>query len=446
MFRIKQGLNLPLAGTALPPIKAAQAPTQVALLGRDYHGLGKPNLLVTAGERVALGQPLFQSKQYPRVQFTAPACGTISAIERGERRSFQALIIDVQGDAEITFTATPYEQLAQLSTAAVTEQLLSSGLWTSFRTRPYSKVPAPDAHPAALFVTAIDTNPLAPDPEQLINARPKEFRAGLEILRHLTDGSIHLCQAAGAQIPSIAGVSIREFYGPHPAGLVGTHIHYLERVSQQRSVWHVGYQDLIAIGHLFLHGRILCERIISLAGPGVSQPQLLRTRIGACLSELVAEQLTQEDQRIISGSVLSGDRAQGAQAFLGRYHNQVSVVPEERQRVYLGWLQPGRQRFSATRLFISSFFSARSLPLGTSCHGSPRAMVPIGSFEKVMPLNLEITWLLRSLLTLDTDLAQQLGCLELDEEDLALCSFVCPGKIDYGYHLRRTLDKIEKEG
>jgi len=422
-----------------PPVR------HVALLGHDYHGM-KPTLLVAEGDRVRLGQPLFSDKKNPGILYTSPASGKVVAVNRGDRRVFLSLVIEISGNDETDFPTTPAGQLNQLSAEDIEKQLLLSGLWTSLRTRPYSKVPAPDTRPEALFVTAMDSNPLAADPQVAMGEKPAELSAGLTILRRLTTGSVYLCKSPEAEIAVPEGITVREFSGCHPAGLVGTHIHFLERVDQQRRVWHLGYQDVIAIGHLFLAGRLLTERVIALAGPSVKVPRLVRTRLGACLSELVSGQLHDGDHRVISGPVLSGRHAFDAHDFLGRYHNQVSVLPEDRQREFMGWAMPGFNRFSVKKIFASSFLPTRLQDMTTSTHGSLRAMVPIGAFEKVMPLNIKATWLLRSLLTLDTDLAQSLGCLELDEEDLALCSFVCSGKIDYGHHLRQALQKIEEEG
>ena len=445
MIMIKKGLDLPISGAPAMQVEEASPVRHVALVGEDYHDM-KPTLLVAEGEHVSLGQPLFSDKKKPKILFTSPASGEVVAINRGERRRFLSLVIKLSGSEEKTFPATSADRLHQLTAKAVEKQLLEAGLWTAFRTRPYSKIPVPGTRPAALFVTAIDTNPLAADPLIAIGEKPAEFEAGLQILRRLTAGKLYLCQRPGAGIPSPQGISVREFSGCHPAGLVGTHIHFLERVDQQRMVWHVGYQDVIAIGHLFLTGRLLTEKIVALCGPMVKTPRLLRTWPGACLSELVSGQLQPGNHRVVSGSVLSGRTASESLDYLGRYHNQVSVLEENRQRELLGWGLPGFHKFSVKRVFAASLLSRRPLAMTTTTNGSVRAMVPTGAFEKVMPLNIKATWLLRSLLTLDTDLAQALGCLELDEEDLALCSFVCSGKMDYGNHLRQTLQKIEKEG
>ncbi|NOR50716.1 MAG: Na(+)-translocating NADH-quinone reductase subunit A [Desulfuromonadales bacterium] len=445
MIQIKKGLDLPISGAPEMQVEDGPPVSHVALVGGDYQEM-KPTLLVSEGEQVLLGQPLFADKKNPEILYTSPATGEVVAVNRGERRFFLSLVIKLSGSEEKTFPTTAAARLEQLSPEEVEQQLINSGLWTSFRTRPYSKIPTPGTCPAALFVTAIDTNPLAADPEIAISEKTAEFEAGLQVVRHLTKGKVYLCKKPDAQMPIPQGITVSEFSGCHPAGLVGTHIHFLERVNQQRTVWHIGYQDVIAVGHLFLTGRILTERLIALCGPAVKKPRLIRTRLGACLSELVSGQLHEVDSRVISGSVLAGHRAAQANDFLGRYHNQVSVLAENRQREFMGWTMPGFNKFSVKNVFASSLLPRRPLPMTTSTHGSLRAMVPVGAFEKVMPLNIKATWLLRSLLTLDTDLAQDLGCLELDEEDLALCSFVCSGKMNYGDHLRQTLQKIEKEG
>jgi Na+-transporting NADH:ubiquinone oxidoreductase subunit A len=445
MILIKKGLDLPIAGKPAMHIDAGADVRRVALLARDYIGM-KPTMLVAEGERVKLGQPLFSDKKNPRVLYPSPGCGVVAAINRGERRAFISIVIDLDGDDEVFFPTCIPAEISALSDTVIEERLLASGLWTALRTRPFSKAPVPGTRPAAILVTAIDTNPLAADPALIINEQSDFFAAGLNALRPLTAGKIHLCHGEGAILPVPAGISPAVFSGSHPAGLVGTHIHFLEAIDLKRSVWHLGYQDVIAIGALLLTGRIRVERLVALAGPQVQNPRLLRTRLGADLEELTTGELRAGENRLISGSVLSGHCAAGEIAFLGRYHQQVSAIREEREKKFLDWLLPGFDKYSVKPLFAAALLPTRVLPFGSSSHGSQRAMVPIGAFEKVMPLDVKITWLLRSLLAGDTEMAQQLGCLELDEEDLALCSYVCSGKNDYGDHLRRVLNKIEEEG
>ena len=447
MIKITKGLNLPIAGMPSQQISSKTAVKRVALLGEEYIGM-RPSMAVREGDRVQKGQLLFEDKRNPGVRFTAPASGTISAIHRGERRVLQSVVIDVDGDDAVHFPRYELADLAALTREAVQQQLVESGMWTAFRTRPFSKIPAPGSVPAAIFVTAIDTNPLAADPQPIILAQREAFDAGLTLLTRLTDGKVHVCQASGSKLGGhpVGQVTSNQFAGPHPAGLVGTHIHFLEPVSLKKQVWHLNYQDVIAVGKLFLEGELSSERIVALGGPQGKEPRLLKTCSGASLDELLADELLDDENRVISGSVLSGTHAQGPHAFLGRFHLQISVVKEGREKELFGWVMPGKDKFSITRTTLGHFMKRKLFNFSTDTNGGERAMVPIGNYERVMPLDILPTMLLRDLLAGDTDSAQALGCLELDEEDLALCTYVCPGKYEYGPALRSVLTQIEQEG
>jgi Na+-transporting NADH:ubiquinone oxidoreductase subunit A len=443
---LTKGLDVPISGKPEQAIHSGPEIRWVALLGDDYIGL-KPGMRVSVGERVALGQVLFVDKGSPGVGYCSPGSGVVEEINRGPRRTLQSVVIRLEGDEELSFPAYEAHELPNLERDRVRDNLLASGLWTAFRARPYSKVPAADAVPHSIFVTAMDTNPLAPRPAVVIAEYRESFLDGLSLLPALTDGKVHVCAAAGDQI-SVAGrsVELTELSGPHPAGLPGTHIHFLDPVGTTKTVWHINYQEVIAIGKLFRTGRLWVERVVALAGPMVLRPRLVRTRLGADTDRLVEGELRDGECRVISGSPLSGARAVGPVTFLGRYHLQVAVLAEGRERRFLGWLAPGARAYSATRAFLSALLPKRSLPLDTSQQGSPRAMIPIDSYQRVMPLDIPAVPLLRALLVGDTDNAQGLGCLELDEEDLALCTFVCPSKYEYGPVLRENLTRIEKEG
>jgi Na+-transporting NADH:ubiquinone oxidoreductase subunit A len=447
MIKIKKGLNLPVPGSPEQTIEPSRATRSVALLGDDYPGM-RPTMHVRVGDTVSAGQALFEDKKNPGVVFTAPQSGTVASINRGAKRVLQSVVIDVQGDDSLSFAGVGANGIQDLSRDGVVENLLQSGLWTALRTRPFSKIPAIDAQPHSLFVTAMDTNPLAADPAVVINASASEFRAGLDVLAKLTAGAVYVCHEAGKSVPTGTdpSLSMQEFSGIHPAGLPGTHIHFLDPVSAAKSVWFVGYQDVIAIGHLFLTGELLLDRVVALGGPGVERPRLLKTVLGADLQELTAGELKEGDQRVISGSVFSGRAATSPVGYLGRYHQQVSVLPEDRQRRLLGYLTPGLTKHSVFPIYLSRLFGPRSLQFSTTTNGSPRAMVPIGTFETVMPLDILATQLLRSLLVGDLETAINLGCLELDEDDIALCTYACPGKYEYGPVLRDVLTQIEKEG
>ncbi|WP_447880922.1 Na(+)-translocating NADH-quinone reductase subunit A [Serratia fonticola] len=449
MIKIKKGLDLPIAGAPSQAIQDGPAVTQVALLGQEYVGM-RPSMLVQVGDRVKKGQALFEDKKIPGVFFTAPASGQIAAINRGERRMLQSVVIDIDNGGEEQVELAYYQQadLPMLERQQVESDLIASGLWTALRTRPFSRTPRPGTSPRAIFVSAIDTQPLAADPLVIINEQLAVFNAGLTVLARLTDGKVHVCHAAGTRLDTAAGAQIdyNEFAGPHPAGLVGTHIHFLEPVSLKKTVWHIGYQDVIAIGTLFTTGKLDTQRVVALAGPQVEQPVLLRTRLGASLDQLTSGRLKAGENRVISGSVLSGFHASGPSAWLGRFHNQVSVLLEGREKELFGWIAPASDKFSITRTTLGHFLKHKLFAFSTTTNGGERSMVPIGNYERVMPLDILPTHLLRDLLAGDTDSAQALGCLELDEEDLALCTFVCPGKYEYGPVLREVLTKIEQEG
>lgn len=446
MIKIRKGLDLPITGSPKQSIEDGPKIRSVAVVGFDYHGM-KPTMAVQVGDRVKLGQEIFSDKKSPGVIFTAPASGTVAAIHRGAQRVFQSLVIDVDGDDAVEFACYPESQLASLDRPQVQDNLVQSGLWTALRTRPFSKTPSPSSTPNSLFVTAMDTNPLAADPAVIIAQKSQAFANGLTVLARLLTGKVFVCHAAGVDLPKGQGTNIEyhAFAGVHPAGNAGTHIHFLDPVSTKKTVWTIGYQDVIAVGELFVTGRLPVERVISLAGPQVSQPRLVRTRLGASLDELTAGQLLPGENRVISGSVFGGRHGGSAVRYLGRFHNQVSVLLEGRERSFLHYLRLGFKNFSILPIYISKLTGGK-FAFTTSTNGSERAMVPVGSYERVMPLDILPTPLLRSLIVGDTEMAQQLGCLELDEEDLALCTFVCPGKYEYGPILRNNLTRIEIEG
>ena len=450
VHRLKRGLDLPLAGEPEQVVHPARAVSRVALLGNDYPGL-KPSFLVGPGDHVLCGQALFEDKRWPGIRYTAPAAGTVAAIHRGERRVFESLVIDVAPEegaaSHIPFSSYCAKPPAALSADEVRALLLESGLWTALRTRPFSQVPAPGSAPHRLFITATDTRPHSPAQDVVLSDRGADFETGVLCLAKLCAGDTHVCLAPGSRIPvpQAAGVQAQVFDGPHPAGNAGTHIHFLSPVDLERTVWHIGYQDVAAVGQLFSTGRLDVSRVVALAGPSVLRPRLLRTRLGACVDELVAGETGPGVQRQVSGSVLDGRTAQGdARGYLGRYHQQVSVLAEATERELFGWMMPGFDKFSVWGV-VAGAFTGRAQALNTTTNGGARAMVPIGSFERVMPLDLMPTFLLRALLMKSDERAESLGALELDEEDLALCTFVCPGKAEYGPLLRAALTRIQKE-
>lgn len=447
MVKVKKGLDLPISGSPEQKITEGNAVSKVAIVGFDYAGM-KPTMAVQIGDQVKKGQLLFEDKKISGVKYTSPASGTVVEINRGEKRVFQSIVVEVSGSDSIVFPKYTASDLAGLQREQVVSNLVDSGLWTAFRTRPYSKVPELDAAPNSIFVSAMDTNPLAANPEVVIQQDEISFNQGLSVISKLTDGKVFVCAASDSSI-KLSGnerIVLEEFSGMHPAGNAGTHIHFLDPVSDAKQVWSISYQDIIAIGKLFITGELSVERVFSIAGPMVKNPRLVKSRLGANVTELLAGELKSGGNRCISGSVFGGRTAKNTVDYVGRYAQQVSVLEETADREFMGWLSPGANKFSVMNIYISKLFSGKLFDFTTTTNGSDRAMVPIGTYEKIMPLDILPTQLLRALIVGDTEQAQLLGCLELDEEDLALCTFVCPGKYEYGPILRDNLARIEKEG
>lgn len=457
VHKIKKGLDLPIAGGPEQTISEGAAVSRIALVAADYIGM-KPTMFVREGDTVKRGQAVFEDKKSPGTMYTAPGAGKVVAVNRGDKRALQTVVIElsdseksgnVSDDEQVWFDSYQEKDVAAYSNDEVRALLIESGLWTSFRTRPYSKVPNVETDPGAIFITAIDTNPLAADPAVIIKDRESDFQTGLGAIAKLREGNIFLCTKEGSSISvgPYSGISNEQFSGPHPAGAPGTHIHMLKPAHRGRVAWYIGYQDVIAIGALISTGKLDVTRVISLAGPQVSNPRLIKTRIGASTDSLVEGQIAEGPNRIISGSVLSGRAATGeVHGFLGKFHNQISVIKEDKEREFLGWLGPGQEKFSIINTFVSKLNKSKKFNFTSSTNGSHRAMVPIGMYEQVVPLDIMPTHLLRAILVGDLERAEKLGCLELDEEDIALCTFACPGKNEYGPYLREILTVIEAEG
>jgi Na+-transporting NADH:ubiquinone oxidoreductase subunit A len=461
-YQIKKGLDLPITGGPHLPSAGEAIPDgppvrNVAVIAADFIGM-KPRMFVQAGDTVKRGTPLFEDRKRPGVVHTAPGAGRVVDVYRGAKRALISVVIELNEREQAgsptdedheSFDAWTGGSVADLSADQVRDLLVQSGAWTALRARPFSRVPPLDGKAHSIFVTAIDTHPLGTDVEAAMEGDQTAFEAGLAALTKLTDGPVHLCRAPGTKVGPgmVDGVQIQEFAGPHPAGLPGTHIHFVDPVHRGKHVWYINYADVQMMGRLLLTGKLHVERVISLAGPMVKEPRLIRTRLGASIDQLVDGQTFGRECRAISGSVLGGREAKGSESgYLGRYALQVSVIEEDRKREFLGWLNPGESMFSIFPIYVARLFPGHKFPFTTNTNGSHRAMVPIGMYEDVMPLDIIPTFLLRSLSSKDLEKVEQLGALELDEEDLALCTMVCPGKNDWGRILRDNLDTIEREG
>ncbi|PID59686.1 MAG: NADH:ubiquinone reductase (Na(+)-transporting) subunit A [Ignavibacteriae bacterium] len=447
VINIKKGLDLPINGEPSTQVNLTKDVKKIALLGNDYIGL-KPTMAVNEGDTVKLGQLLFTDKKMAGVKFTSPGAGKVVEINRGEKRKFLSIVIELSGDEEVTFNSYEEAKIIFIDREEVKQQLLDSGVWISLRERPFSKVADPEHSPSNIFVTAIDSNPNAPSLEKILKSKENSFKNGLRIVSKLTDGKVFLCKEKGSNIPEVElnNLLTKEFSGVHPKGLAGTHIHFLSPVGRNRKVWYINAQDVAMIGDLFTTGKINVERTVAITGPSVKKPGYIKTRIGASLFDLTENEIADGEQRIISGSVLSGRKATKEEAYLGRYHQQVTAIEEATQRDFLGWVVPSSKLFSIKKVLLSSLTPDKKFNFTSTLNGGKRAIVPNGSYEEVMPLDILPTFLLRSLAVNDVEESEKLGCLELDEEDLALCTYVCPSKIDHGNNLRRNLTLIDKEG
>ncbi|KMW56210.1 Na(+)-translocating NADH-quinone reductase subunit A [Candidatus Rhodobacter oscarellae] len=445
-FKLRKGLDLPITGAPRGEIGPAPTVRTVAVLGDDYLGL-KPRITVEEGAAVVPGTPLMFDKNMPEAQVVSPVAGRVRAINRGARRKLISIEIDI--DSENGGAPVDFSSLGDASTReGLTERLCAAGLWTSLRTRPYSKVPAPGSAPSAIYITAMDTEPLAADPALAITESAEAFAKGVETVARLSDGPTYLCQGEGAPLPGhdLPGVEAAQFSGPHPAGLAGTHMHFLTPPSADSAVWTIGYQDVIVIGRLMLTGHYDAACLVALTGPACKEPRLVRSVMGASMLDLTQGDLPEDlPVRLISGSVLSGRAGAGPSAYLGRYARQITVIEEDKKQIPLGWIRPMFAKY-AFQPVLGSAMAKKLYPLTSNLNGGRRAMVPLGTFEELMPQDFLPTQLLRALLVMDTDQAQLLGALELDEEDLGLVGFACPAKYEYGLALRDCLTKIEKEG
>ncbi|MDH5330071.1 MAG: NADH:ubiquinone reductase (Na(+)-transporting) subunit A [Aquincola sp.] len=437
-FRLRRGLDLNLAGAPGLDIGAAPAVGTVALPGIDLAGL-RPALRVAVGDRVTLGQVLAHDRHDPDLVFTSPGTGTVTAIHYGDRRALLALVIALTDETTGLELADPLDP-ASVAAADVRRRLLAAGLWPAFRTRPFSRIPGSTEQADAIFVTGLDTAPLAGDPRVAIDRDPAAFRTGITALTRLTAGPVYVCRAPGDPLPLPDAPRIVDavFSGPHPAGLPGTHIHHLHPVGSRpgtgRAVWYLAGQDVIAIGRLLASGRLDQRRIIALSG-AVDRPRLIETRVGACVADLTGTPAA--GLRVLAGDPLTGRDITAETGWLGRLEWQVTLLREAPPAPAFGWV----------RAALGALAPGIGLPPATTrVHGRPTGMLPVDTFERVLPLDLLPSPLLRALLLRDTDTAVELGCLELAAEDLALCSYVCPARHDYGAALRATLDDYRQNG
>ncbi len=442
--KLKKGLDIRLKGQAEKVLNPELHSSLYAVKPIDFPGL-TPKLNVKTGDKVLAGSPLFHDKLRPEIFFTSPVSGTVTAITRGDRRKLLEVVVEKSDDEYIDFgKADP----TAITREAIKEKLLKSGLWPVIRQRPYHIVARHTDTPKAIFISAFDTAPLAPDHNFIFdNSSDSHFKTGLRALKRLTDGRLHLAvngMTEPSELLKDAPAEIERFSGPHPAGNVGIQIHHIDPVNKGETVWYVNPQDVIAIGRLFEEGRYIHERIIALTGSEINKPQYYKIRSGASVSSLLKDNLKQVKVRVISGNVLTGTRIE-PEGYLGFYDSQVTVIPEGDYFEFFGWMMPGLDKFSFYKTFASKLFPKKEYSLDTNFHGGERAFVMTGQYEKVVPMDIYPMQLLKAILAEDIDMMENLGIYEIAEEDFALCEYICPSKIEIQSIIRKGLDLMARE-
>ena len=447
VIKIKKGLDINLIGQAEKIyVKAPRAKTY-AIKPPDWHGL-TPKIIPKLCDTVKVGTPIFFDKYHPEIKFTSPVSGILLSINRGERRRIIEVVVEDDGKdtAETFLNGDP----ANLKKEQIIENLLNSGLWPMIRQRPYSVIARPNTTPKSIFISAFDTSPLAPDFDFILKEMEEDFQWGVNVLRRLTEGKVHLNldgrTPSVKTLSNIQGVEINRFQGPHPAGNVGIQIHKLDPINKGEIVWVVRPQDVVAIGRLFKTGKYDPSVVVALTGSRVVKPQYYKTIRGGAVAPILENQIKEGENRVISGNVLQGRQIDPETGYVGFFSSQITVIPEGNNYEMFGWLKPGFNKFSISRSFASTWLLPhRSYDLDTNLHGGKRAFVMTGDYEKVVPMDIYPMQLLKSILVNDIDKMEQLGIYEVDEEDLALCEVICTSKTPVTKILRDGLRSIRKE-
>ena len=441
IIKLSKGLDIRLQGEATMQLADAPMASEYAVSPLDFEGL-TPKMLVKVGDTVEAGTPLFFDKKRPEILFTSPVSGTVAAVNRGEKRRILSVV--VTADKEVSYKKFPVLDLASASREQIVELLLESGLWTMFVQRPYGVIASPSDMPKAIFVSAFDSAPLATDYRFALSEEHDALQKGFEVLGHLTEGKVHLSYDAYGRAPQFNGVELHAFQGKHPAGNVGVQIHHIDPVNKGEKVWTLNIQDVAILGRLFLTGKVDMSRVIAVAGSCVAEPMYYRVIAGASIPSILNGKLSNEHARVISGNVLTG-RNVSKEGFLGVNANQITVIPEGDEYELLGWAMPRLQKFSVSRSYFSWLFPSRKYNLDTNLNGGERAFVMNDLYEKYLPMDVYPVHLIKACLANDLDKMENLGIYEVVEEDLALCEFVCPSKIEIQQILRNGINTMIKE-
>ena len=440
-IKLCKGLDIKLVGKAEARLENAPMAKSYAVSPLDYENV-TPKLLVKVGDKVEAGSALFFDKNNPRILFTSPVSGVVSAINRGEKRKL--LNIAIEPDAAQVYKQLTVVDVAKAERSAVVEMLLESGLWTRIVERPYGVIANPDATPKAIFVSAFDSAPLAPDYNFILKEEKAAIEAGMAVLARLTDGKVHLSARKGDEgfMAEVKGVEYHTFSGKHPVGNVGVQIHHIDRIAKGDIVWTVNIQDVAMIGRLVMGGKLDMSKTIAVAGSEAQAPCYKRVIAGAAVESIVGE--VKDGVRVISGDVLTGV-ATAKDGYLAANANMVTLIPEGDKYEFMGWAMPRFHRFSVSGAYFSWLFPKKSYQLDTNTNGEERPFVVTGLYEKYLPMDVYVSYLLKACLCKDLDKMENLGLYEVLPEDLALCEFVDPSKINMQQILRDGINLMIKE-
>jgi len=451
--KLKKGYDIRLAGVTEKLVVPAERPKRLAMQPPDFPGI-KPKLDVEVGTKVKIGTPLFHDKQFPEVKFVSPASGQVAEINRGERRAIMEVVVEDDGNDQYEFFSTHTEdQIKALSGEAIIQKLQEGGLWPYLRQRPFSRIARTAAKPRDIFINAMDTAPLAPDLNYLMREEEENFQTGIGILSKLTEGKVFLSVSGNGEslapaFEKAGGVELHSFRGPHPAGNTSVHVYHIKPMKTGDVIWYISAPHVALIGKFFKEGRFPVERIIAVSGSSLTRDarKYFETRIGMSISTLIPKDLIlDEDFRVISGNVMRG-RAIEYKGYMGYYDYQVTVIPDTNERILFGWLTPGLKDESYSRTFLSKLLPRPEYVKDTRMNGGKRAFFQTGEYEKMLPMDIYPSHLVKSIMAEEIEDMIGLGLLEVDEEDFALCTYICPSKIDFGAYVRQGLDILEKEG
>jgi len=448
-IRLKKGFDINLAGKASSKLAQTEQPETFAIKPTDFYGIYMPKVVVNEGDVVKAGSPLFHDKKNENIIFTSPVSGEVVAIKRGERRKL--LEVKILADTKVEhlpFTKYSISEIANLTRDQIQPQLLKSGVWLNLVQRPFGIVADPAETPKSIFISGFDSHPLAPDYNFLFKGQEQYFQVGIDILKKFTEGPIHLNvhtkKELGAIFSQVQGVELNKFSGPHPAGCVGVQIHHIDPLGKSDVIWTINPYGVVQIGKLFMNGIYDASKILAVAGSEVKDPQYYKTYIGASVSKFLKNNLKQEHVRVISGNVLTGTKI-NSDGHVGFFDQLVSVIPEGDKYEFLGWIAPSAQKLSISRAFgLFSFLNYnKEYILDSNTKGEPRAFVQTGVFEKVTPMDVLPTHLLKAIIAEDFDDMEALGIYEVIEEDLALCEFVDVSKHQVQAILREGIELMQ---